>query len=185
MIDELLKTCEKKMKVSLDHLRADLGKLRTGQASMAILEGVMVKYYGNPTPLNQVASLGVPDSQTITIQPWEANILKDIEKAIQASDLGLNPNSDGKMIRLTIPPLTSERRQQLVKVLKTHAEECKVAIRNVRREFNDKVKAVQKKHEVSEDDSRKGQDKMQKVTDQQIAEVDKIAQAKEKDILEV
>lgn len=185
MIDELRKQSETKMGYSLDHLRENLGKLRTGRASLAILEGVMVEYYGTPTPLSQVATLGVPDSQSITIQPWDVSVLKDIERSIQTSDLGLTPNNDGKMIRLTIPPLTQERRQHLVKVLKKYAEECRVAIRNLRRDFNDKVKATEKKHDISEDESHRGIEQMQKVTDKHIKEVDNIAQAKEKDVLEV
>jgi ribosome recycling factor len=145
----------------------------------------MVDYYGNPTPLKQVATLGSPDSSTLTVQPWEATILKDIEKAIQASDLGLTPNNDGKVIRLSIPPLTSERRQQLVKLVKKQSEECKVSIRNVRRDINEKLKQSEKKNDISEDESHKGQDETQKITDKFVAEVDKIVQAKEKDILEV
>ncbi len=172
------------MGYSLDHLRTELSKLRTGQASLAILEGVKVDYYGTPTPLSQAATLGIPDSSTITIQPWDVSILKDIEKALQASDLGLTPNTDGKMVRLHIPPLTQERRQQLGKVVKKYAEECRVAIRNNRRDFNDKVKAQEKKHEIPEDESHKYTDKMQKITDAQIGQVDKTAQEKEKDVLE-
>lgn len=182
-MEQLLGDCQVKMGYSLDHLRGELAKLRTGQASLAILEGVKVDFYGTPTPLSQAATLGVPDSSTITIQPWDASILKDIEKVLQASELGLTPNNDGKMIRLHIPPLTQERRQQLAKVVKKYAEECRVAIRNLRREFNDKVKAREKKHEISEDESHKYTDKMQKITDSQIGQVDKIAQEKEKDIL--
>lgn len=185
MITELLEESEIKMGYSLDHLREDLGKLRTGRASLAILDGIKVSYYGNPTPLSQVGTLNTPDSQTITIQPWDVSVLKDIEKALQASDLGLTPNNDGKIIRLTIPPLTSERRQQLVKIVRKSGEDCKVAIRNVRRDFNDKVKGLNKKHEISEDEAHKNQDQIQKVTDQHIEEVDKILKAKEKDVLEV
>jgi len=172
------------MGYSLDHLRAELAKLRTGQASLAILEGIKIDYYGTPTPLSQAATLGVPDSSTITIQPWDVSILKDIEKALQASELGLTPNSDGKMVCLHIPPLTQERRQQLVKVVKKYAEECRVAIRNIRREFNDRARAREKKHEISEDESHKCTDKMQKITDSQIGQVDKTVQEKEKDVLE-
>jgi ribosome recycling factor len=123
MVAEIIKEAEQKMKSSIDHLFHELGKLRTGQASVALLDDLMVDYYGNPTPLKQVATLGSPDSHTLTVQPWEASILKDIEKAIQASDLGLTPNNDGKVIRLAIPPLTNERRQQLVKLVKKQAEE--------------------------------------------------------------
>ncbi len=143
-MENLFADCERKMKNTLDHLRQELSKLRTGSASGAILEGIKIDYYGNPTPLNQVATLGVPDNQTITIQPYDVSILKDLEKAILSSDLGLTPNNDGKIIRLNIPALTGERRQQLVKIVKKYAEEGKVAIRNVRRDFNDKLKTMEK-----------------------------------------
>jgi ribosome recycling factor len=185
MQTEIIKEAEQKMKSSIDHLFHELGKLRTGQASVALLDDLMVDYYGSPTPLKQVATLGSPDSHTLTVQPWEASILKDIEKAIQASDLGLTPNNDGKVIRLAIPPLTNERRQQLVKLVKKQAEECKISIRNVRRDTNEKLKQSEKKHDISEDESRKGQDEIQKITDKFVAEVDKITQTKEKGILEV
>jgi len=184
MIEEIIQQANQKMDYSLDHLRDELSKLRTGRASLAILEGIKMDYYGTPTPLSQVATLGVPDSQTITIQPWDVSILKDIEKSLQSSDLGLTPNNDGKMIRLAIPPLTKERREQLVKVVKKRAEECKVAIRNVRRDFNDKIKATEKKHEISEDESRKTLEEMQKVTDKHISVVGDLEKAKEKDVLE-
>ena len=144
MVTEIIQEAEQKMKSSIDHLFHELGKLRTGQASVALLDDLMVDYYGNPTPLKQVATLGSPDSHTLTVQPWEATILKDIEKAIQASDLGLTPNNDGKMIRLTIPPLTNDRRQQLVKLVKKYSEDCKIAVRNVRRDGNDKLKKLEK-----------------------------------------
>ncbi len=185
MIADLIHGAEKKMGISINHLHHELGKLRTGQASVALLDDLKVDYYGNPTPLNQVATLGTPDSQTLTIQPWEVSILKDIEKALQASDLGLTPNNDGKMIRLTIPPLTNERRQQLVKLVKKYSEDCKVAIRNVRREVNDKLKKTEKNHEISEDESHKAVDNIQKMTDKFVAEIDKTAQTKEKDMMDV
>ncbi len=183
-MDDLLKDSERKMKVSVDHLHTELGKVRTGRASVSLVEDIKMDYYGNPTPLAQTATLGVPDSKTITIAPWDVSMLATIEKAIQASDLGLTPSNDGKMIRLTIPPLTTERRQQLTKVVKKYGEDCKIAIRNVRREFNDKVKAMEKNHAISEDEERRGHDSIQKTTDQHIAEVDKIVQGKEKDVLE-
>ena len=184
-MENLFADCERKMKNSLDHLRQELSKLRTGSASGAILEGIKIDYYGNPTPLNQVATLGVPDNQTITIQPYDVSILKDLEKAILSSDLGLTPNNDGKIIRLNIPALTGERRQQLVKILKKYVEEGKVAIRNVRRDFNDKLKTMEKNHEVSEDDAKKGLEKLQKITDECIEEAEKLSEAKEKDVLNV
>ena len=184
-MEHLFEDCERKMKNSLSHLRQELSRLRTGTANGAILEGIKIDYYGNPTPLNQVATLGVPYSQTITIQPYDVSVLKDVEKAILASDLGLTPNNDGKLIRLNIPPLTGERRQQLVKVLKKYTEEGKVAIRNVRRDFNDKLKTMEKKHEVSEDAGKKGLEKLQKITDECIKEAEKLSEAKEKDILNI
>lgn len=183
MIEAYLSEAEEKMQHSVEYLQKELGKLRTGRASLAVLEGLKVDYYGNPTPLAQVATLGVPDSQTISIQPWEASILNDIEKCIQTSDLGLNPSNDGKIIRLSIPSLTGERRQQLVKMVKKIAEESRIAIRNIRREFNDNIKNLEKES-YSKDDCKKGQDKLQKVTDQYIEEIEKMAQAKEQDILE-
>ena len=184
-MENLFKDCERKMKNSLDHLRQEISKLRTGSANGAILEGIKIDYFGNLTPLNQVATLGVPDSQTITIQPYDVSILKDLEKAILASDLNLTPNNDGKMIRLNIPPLTGERRQQLVKILKKYSEEAKVAIRNVRRDFNDKLKNMEKKHEISEDDGKRGLEKLQKITDESVKETEELAEAKEKEILNV
>ena len=184
-MEELFKDCQRKMENSIVHLRQELSRLRTGSANAAILEGIKVDYYGTPTPLSQVATLGVPDNQTITIQPYDISILKDLEKAVLASDLGLTPNNDGKVIRLNIPPLTGERRQQLVKVLKKYVEESKVAIRNVRRDFNEKLKAMEKKHLTSEDDVKKGLEKLQKITDECIKGVEKLSEAKEKDILNV
>lgn len=184
-VEKLYNECQAKMGYSLDHLGTELAKLRTGRASTAILEGIKMDYYGTPTPLSQVATLGTPDGVTLTVQPWDASILKDIEKALQTSDLGITPNNDGNMLRLQIPPLTQERRQQLVKVVKKYAEECRVAIRNVRRDFNDKIKAREKSREISEDDGRKYIEKMQKTTDRQITEVDKKAREKEKDVMDV
>jgi len=184
-MENLFNECERKMKNSLDHLRLEISKLRTGSANGAILEGIKIDYYGNLTPLNQVATLGVPDSQTITIQPYDVSILKDLEKAILASDLGLTPNNDGKIIRLNVPPLTGERRQQLVKIVKKYTEEGKVAIRNVRRDFNDQLKTMEKNREVSEDEGKKGLEKLQKITDECIKEAEKLSETKEKDILNV
>ncbi len=184
-MDELLKESERKMKASIDHLHVEFGKIRTGRASVSLVEDIKVDYYGTPTPLAQASTLGVPDSKTITITPWDATLLPVIEKAIQSSDLGLNPSNDGKVIRLSIPPLTQERRQQLSKVVKKYTEDCRVAIRNIRRDFNDKIKVMEKNHEISKDDEHKGHEKIQKLTDQFIEEADKIAAIKEKDVLEV
>ncbi len=184
-MDDMLKEAERKMAVSIDHLHHEFAKVRTGRASVTLVEDMKVDYYGSPTPLNQAATLGTPDPRTITIQPWDQGLLSAIEKAIQSSDLGLNPANDGKIIRLTIPPLTEERRKDLSKVVRKYGEECKVAIRNVRRDVNDQYKQLEKKHEMSEDDSRKGQEQLQKITDRLIQEVDKITQGKEKDLMEV
>ena len=184
-MENLFKDCERKMNNSLDHLRQELSKLRTGSANGAILDGIKVDYYGTPTLLNQLATLGVPDSQAITIQPYDVSILKDLEKAISGSDLGLTPNNDGNIIRLNIPPLTGERRQQLVKVLKKYTEEGKIAIRNVRRDFNEKLKTMEKDHAISEDDGKKGLEKLQKITDECIKDAEKLSETKEKDILNV
>jgi len=184
MTEELLKESERKMKNSLEHLHIELGKVRTGRASLSIMEGIKVDYYGTPTPLNQVANMSVPDSHTISIQPWDQSLLQTIERAIQSADLGLTPSNDGKIIRLNIPALTTERRQQLVKVVKKQAEDCRVAIRNVRRDFNDKVKNLEKEHTISKDDLQKSHDRIQKLTDERIQEVDRIEQAKEKDLME-
>ena len=185
MIADLTQDTEKKMKASIDHLHHELGKLRTGQASIALVDDLKVDYYGTPTPLSQVATLGTPDSQTLTIQPWEVSILKDIEKPIQSTKDVLPPNKDGKMIRLTIPPLTNDRRQQLVKLVKKYSEDCKVAVRNVRRDGNDKLKKLEKNHEISEDESHRGADDIQRMTDKFVSEIDKISQVKEKNVMDV
>ena len=185
MTEDLIKESEKKMKSAIERMLLDLSRVRTGRASLSLLEGIKMDYYGVPTPLNQVATLGTPDSHTITIQPWDASVLKAIEKAIQTSDIGISPSNDGKIIRLNIPSLTGERRQQLVKSIKKYSEEGKVAIRNIRREFNDKVKNLEKGHAISQDEHKRIQDKIQKITDQNIAEIDKIIQTKEKDLLAV
>ena len=184
-MDELYKESERKMAASIDHFLVELGKLRTGQASLSLLDGLNIDYYGNPTPISQVATLAVPDSKTITIQPWEAANLQPIEKVIQGSELGLNPSNDGKLIRLIIPPLTTDRRQQLVKVVKKNTEECKVAIRNVRRDFNDKTNSMEKSGDISKDENHAAHDKIQKLTDKHIQEADKISGTKEKDLMEV
>jgi ribosome recycling factor len=179
-----IKDSEQKMKGAIDHLHVELGKVRTGRASVALVEDIKIDYYGNPSPLTQAATLGVQDSKTITIAPWDSSMLPVIEKAILGSDLGLTPSNDGKIIRLVIPPLTTDRRQQLTKVVKKYGEECKVAIRNIRRDFNDKLKSMEKDHSLSKDEERKGHDEIQKTTDKYVAEVDKIVQGKEKNVLE-
>ena len=174
-----------KMEKSLESLRRDLSRVRTGRASLALLDGVRVNYYGVPTPLPQVASLSVPESRTISIQPWDAKMISEIEKAIQKSDLGLTPLSDGKIVRINIPPLTEERRKELVKVTKRMEEECKVALRNIRRDANEQLKTVKKDKAISEDEQFKFQEEVQKFMDKSIEKAEEIIKTKEKEILEV
>jgi len=174
-----------KMEKSMEALRKDLGRIRTGRASLTLLDGIRVNYYGVPTPLSQVASLSVPESRVISIQPWDAKIIGEIEKAIQKSDLGLTPLSDGKIVRINIPPLTEERRKELVKVIKRMEEECKVALRNLRRDANEQLKKAKKDKELSEDDQFKYQDEVQKLMDKFIEKSEEVVKTKEKEILEV
>jgi len=170
---------------SLESLRKDLGRVRTGRASLALLDGVRVNYYGAPTPLAQVASLSIPDARTIAIQPWDSKVAGEIEKAIQKSDLGLTPLNDGKVVRINIPPLTEERRKELVKVIKRMEEECKVALRNLRRDANEQLKGAKKDKEISEDEQFKYQDEVQKWVDKSIQKSEEIVKAKEKEVLEI
>jgi ribosome recycling factor len=174
-----------KMEKSIEALRKDLSRIRTGRASLTLLDGVRVNYYGVPTPLSQVASLSVPESRTISIQPWDSKIIGEIEKAIQKSDLGLTPLSDGKIVRINIPPLTEERRKELVKVVKRMEEECKVAMRNIRRDGNEQLKTAKKDKNLSEDDQFKYQEEIQKLMDKSIEKAEEVVKAKEKEILEV
>jgi ribosome recycling factor len=174
-----------KTEKSLDALRKDLSRVRTGRASLALLDGVRVNYYGVPTPLAQVASLSVPESRTITIQPWDSKMTGEIEKAIQKSDLGLTPLNDGKTVRINIPPLTEERRKELVKVIRRMEEECKVALRNLRRDANEQLKGAKKDKSISEDDQFKFQDEVQKLIDKSIEKGEEIVKAKEKEIMEI
>ena len=158
--------------------------MRTGRASLSILDNILVDYYGTMTPINQMATLAVPESRLITIQPWDVSIIKEIEKAILKSDLGLTPSNDGKIIRISIPPLTEERRKELVKVVHKMCEDHKVTVRNVRRDANDLLKSLKKDGEISEDDAFKGQDQIQKITDEHIKLIDECYKNKEKEILE-
>lgn len=184
-INEVTENHESKMKKTIESLRKDYGTLRAGRATPTLLERVMVDYYGTPTPVNQVASVSVPEPRVITIKPFEKNMLSQIEKAIQKSDLGLNPNNDGTIIRLSIPQLTKERRTELCKVVSKKAEDGRVAIRNLRREANESVKKLEKGKTITEDESKKAQENIQKLTDKYIKEVDQIAATKEKEIMEV
>ena len=185
MLEEVSQEIEHKMERSLEALYKELSRIRTGRASLALLDGIMVAYYGTPTPLNQLATLAVPESRMITIQPWDKSQIGLVEKAIQRSDLGLTPTNDGVLIRLVIPPLTAERRKELVKRVKKTGEETKIALRNVRREGNETLKTLEKDKLVSEDDWRRGQDQVQKVTDRYIAKTDEILHAKEHEVMEV
>jgi ribosome recycling factor len=184
-MQNVLKDVDTRMKAALDALSREFASIRTGRASASLLDGVRVDYYGNPTPVNQMASVSVPDARTIVIQPWEQAQLKAIEKAIQVADLGLNPQNDGKVIRLVMPTLTEERRKQLAKSVGKVAEEGRVAIRNIRREANDKLKAMvkDKKTPITEDEERRGHDQVQKMTDQYVARVEELLKKKEQEIL--
>ena len=185
MVEDTIKKVTQHMDGSLGHLRRELAGLRTGRASLTLFDRVMVDYYGTPTPLKQMANLSMPDSRLITIQPWDVSIIKDIEKAILSSDLGLNPSNDGKQIRLPIPPLSEERRKELVKVSKKYGEETKVQVRGFRREGNDELKRLQKNSTITEDDLRRGELEIQKLTDREIKNVDDILKKKEEEILEI
>jgi ribosome recycling factor len=178
------KTTER-MTGAIEALKKEFASIRTGRASLALLDGIVVNYYGVSTLLQQLASLAIPESRLIAIQPWDPKIIPDIEKAIMKSDLGITPVNDGKMIRIQIPPLTEERRKQLVKIVKKKAEETKVAIRNIRRDTNEEIKKIEKEKHLSEDDIKRFQDEIQKVTDSFIAKVDEVLGFKEKEIMEV
>ncbi len=184
MIQSVQDDARQRMGKAIDALKAEFKKIRTGRASLALFEGIRVNYYGTPTPLKQLASLSVPESRLILIQPWDQTITKEIEKEILKSDLGLTPMSEGKVIRIAIPPLTEERRKELVKVVRKMAEEHKVSIRNIRRDINEFLKGLKKDGEISEDDLYKGQDLVQKVTNEYIELTDQTCQDKEKEILE-
>jgi ribosome recycling factor len=184
-MEALAKETAARMERSIESFRKELGKVRTGRASFALLDGIKVDYYGTPTPLQQVGTLSVPESRLITITPWDAKMIGPIEKAIQASGLGLNPASDGKVVRIPIPPLTEERRKELAKVVRKMAEDARVAVRNVRREAIEKLKDREKKKEISEDDVKRGQDRIQKETDASVKKIDDILKTKEQEILEV
>lgn len=185
MLESVLDNCEKRMNKCIQSLSSDYQNLRTGRANASLFEKLTVDYYGAPTPLNQVASISVPEARLVVIQPWDKSVLPLIEKAIQKSELGLNPNNDGKLIRVNFPALTEQRRKELAKSAKQTAEGAKVAIRNVRRDAIDELKKLQKSSEISEDEQKDGETKVQKLTDNAIAEVSKIAEAKEKEIMEI
>ena len=185
MLDDVYHEVDYKMERSLAALRKDLSRIRTGRATLALLEGIDVDYYGTATPLNQMATLAAPESRLLTIQPWDKSQIGLIEKALQRSDLGLTPMNDGKIIRLSIPPLTAERRKDLVKKVKKIGEDAKIALRNVRRDGNETLKDLEKTKDISQDDLRRGQEQVQKITDRFISQVDDVLNAKEHEILEV
>ncbi|UCH19416.1 MAG: ribosome recycling factor [Deltaproteobacteria bacterium] len=184
MLDEIYQETSENMVKTITSLENEFKRIRTGRASLAILDGIRVDYYGTQTPLNQMASLAVPESRLITIQPWDVSQIKEIEKAILKSDLGLTPSSDGKIIRIAIPALTEERRKELVKVINKMSEDHKVAVRNIRRDANDMIKDLRKEGEVSEDEAFKAQEQIQKITDEHIKGIEEINKNKEKEILE-
>ena len=185
MINDVKKIAEQKMQKSLEALKNDLAKVRTGRAHTGLLDHVMVEYYGSMVAVNQVANVVLGDARTINVQPYEKNMIAKVEKAIRDSDLGLNPATNGDVIRVPMPMLTEERRRDLTKVVRTEGEKAKVAIRNVRRDANDALKKLVKDKEVSEDDERRAQDDVQKMTDKAVAEVDKMLQQKETDLMAV
>lgn len=185
MISDIKKTVENKMNKSLDTLRVDFGKVRTGRAHTGILDHVMVPYYGNPTLITQVANVTLLDARTISVQPWEKNMVGPIEKAIRDADLGLNPATNGDVIRVPMPMLTEERRKDLIKVVRGEAESAKVAVRNIRRDANEQLKKLLKEKAIGEDEERRAQEDVQKSTDRFVIEIDKALQAKEADLMAV
>jgi ribosome recycling factor len=185
MIEDIKKDAGQRMQKSIEAFRSELSKIRTGRAHTSLLDHITVDYYGAETPLSQVASVGVEDARTLTVTPWEKQMVSVIEKAIMTSDLGLNPASAGTVIRVPMPPLTEERRRDLVKVVRSEGENARVAIRNIRRDANNDLKALLKEKEISEDEERKGQDDIQKLTDKHVAEVEQLLEAKEKELMEI
>lgn len=185
MIKAIKKDAETRMKKSVDALRQDLGKLRTGRAHTSLLDHITVSYYGTAVPLNQVASVSVGDARTLTVSPWEKKMVPQVEKAILNSDLGLNPVTAGQVIRVPLPPLTEERRRDLTRVVRQEAETARVAIRNIRRDANQALKAKVKDKAITEDEERRAEDEIQKLTDQFIGKVDELAKAKEAELMEV
>ena len=185
MKDVIFEELKENMDKAINALEKSFSKVRTGRASLSLLDGIRVEYYGTPTPLNQLASLSIPESRLIVISPWDNSVLGAIEKAIQKSDLGLMPNNDGKLIRLAIPPLTEERRRELVKVVRKMAEECRVKQRNTRRDANEQLKELKKGNEISEDELYGFQEEVQKMTDRYIEKTDVVLAAKEKEVMEI
>jgi ribosome recycling factor len=184
-VDSALKAASEKMTKAVGHLKEDLTSIRTGRATPVLLNRVTVEYYGSPTPLQQLASMSVPEPRTLMVQPYDKTAIGSIEKAILSSDLGLTPSNDGNVIRLSFPPLTEERRRDLVKSVHARAEDGRVAVRNVRRHHKDEVEKLEKEHEISEDDRKRAEKELQKLTDQHVAEIDDIQRHKEQELMEV
>jgi len=185
VVKDILRELEKKMKVSMEHFRKDLSKLRTGRANLGLFEDIKVDYYGSLTPINQMATLGVPDPTLITVQPWDPSLLGALDKAIRSADLGLNPINDGKILKIPIPPLDEERRKEIATHIKKMLENEKTAFRIMRRESKEEIEELEEKKEITEDDKYWGYDKLQEVTDDYNKKIDELAQAKEKDVLEL
>lgn len=185
MSKDVIKETKEKMEKSLEHYRNELKTVRTGRASVAMFEHIKVDYYGTPTPLNQVGTLSAPEPRLITIQPWEPSLIPAIEKAIMTSNMGFNPSNDGVMIRIPVPPLTEERRREIVKLIKKMAEEAKVIVRNIRRDANEVIKKLEKEKEISEDEAKRLTGKVQELTDEFIKEIDEVTAKKEKDVMEI
>jgi ribosome recycling factor len=185
MYEDIIGKTRSGMEKAIDALKKDFSKVRTGRASVALFDDIRVDYYGTPTPLNQVASLAVPEPRLITIQPWEKGLIPEIEKAILKSDLGLNPASDGQLIRITIPPLTEERRKEMVKQVKRMGEDTKIAVRNSRRDANEALKKLEKSKEISEDELKRGEKEIQELTDQFVKKIDDVVAQKEKEVMEI
>ncbi len=185
MLNEIYQECEKNMKGAIEHMRNSFKTLRTGKVTTQVLDGIKIDYYGTPTQLDQVGSVLATDATTITVSPWEKNLLGDIESAIAKANIGVNPNNDGDQIKLFFPPMTVEQRQESVKKMKVMGEDAKVSVRNDRRKANDRVKQLEKDKEITQDDSKSAQDQIQKITDKYIAEIDTILKEKEQEILKV
>lgn len=185
MINEIRQDAERRMGKAIDSLRHEMAKIRTGRANVSLLDHVQVEYYGNPTPLSQVASITISDARTLLVTPWEKPMVQIIEKAILTSDLGLNPATSGSAIRVPMPPLTEERRKEMIKIVRSEAEQGRVSIRNIRRDANNQLKELVKSKEISEDEERRANDVVQKLTDKSIADVDALLVEKEKDLMEI
>ncbi len=184
-MEDLKKNTEQRMKKSITALNDNFNTIRTGRASAALFDKIKIDYYGQPTPLNQAATISIPEARLVVIQPWDKGMLNEIEKAIQKSELSVNPNNDGKVIRINIPPLTEERRKEFVKVAKNAAEQIRVSIRNIRRDANDELKGMEKKGDISEDDEKRGIETIQKLTDTYIKRANELLEEKEKEIMEI